>query len=169
MLDIIITLIVLFFCFWAFSLAPFVPMFKKDLKRINELSCIKKDDIFVEIWCGSAKVSCYIAKNNKDSKVIWIEINPLLYFYSKIKVYILWYKNLNIILWNALNYDYTNASIVYIFWLPETVSGKIKDKIYNEIKKWWKYISYTFEVKNWNWEIKKYNVEKQVNIYVCTK
>ena len=162
--------VILSFWFTAISLAPFVPTFSKDLDRINKLSDLKEGDLFVEIWCWSAKVSRYIALNNPNSNVIWIELNFVLFLYSKIKSIIFWPKNLTIKFWNAFKYNYSSVKVAYIFWVPDSVSGKIKDKLYNELPKWWKYISYVFDVEKWDWN-KVFDKLNEIDntIYICTK
>ena len=164
--------LIILLCFWitAISLAPFVPTFGKDLERINKICDLKAGDNFVEIWCGTAKVSRFIALKNPNANIIWVELNFFLYLYSKLKTSIFWPKNLHIKFWNALKYDYHNTQVVYIFWVPKTVSWKIKDKVYKELPKNWKYISYVFKVENWEGkEVMRDFSEKQNSIYVCVK
>lgn len=170
MIEILILIFVWFFLIWALSLAPFVPTFWKDLKRVDNAVWLKPWQKFIEIWCWTARVSRYLALNNPEAEITWLEIVFPLYIYCKLKAFIFWPKNFKIKFWNAKKYSYKDIDVVYIFWVPDTVSGNIKNKVYDEINKWWKYVSYTFEVKDWKWKIKvdKWN-SKENKIYICTK
>lgn len=166
----LIWFILLSFTFTALSLAPFVPTFKKDLERINRLSELKDWDNFVEIWTWTWKVARYLALKNPNTNVVWIELNIPLYLYAKSKSILFWPKNFKIKFWNALNYDYSNTQVAYIFWVPETVSSKIKDKLYKELPSSAKYMSYVFEVKDWDWNTFFDKEKKDSNkIYICIK
>lgn len=162
----------IFFCFaiTAVSLAPFFPTYKKDLERINRLCDLKAWDNFVEIWSWTGRVSRYIALNNREVNIIWIELNIILFLYSKIKGLIFWPTNFNIKFWNAFKYDYSKIDVVYIFWIPKTVSNKLSNKLYEKLPKSWKYISYVFKVENWSWKIISDRAgDKDNKIYICTK
>jgi tRNA A58 N-methylase Trm61 len=124
----------------------------------------------VEIGCGSARVSMYIAKNNPDVNVTWIELAYPLYFYSKIKAHFFWPKNLHIQFKNAFKYDFSKTNVAYIFGLDKSVSWKLLKKLEKELPKWAKYISYVFTVNNWKWNVYIDKPSKMDNkICVCEK
>jgi 16S rRNA A1518/A1519 N6-dimethyltransferase RsmA/KsgA/DIM1 with predicted DNA glycosylase/AP lyase activity len=152
------------------SLAPFVPSKSKDLERINKLCALKPWENFVEIGCGNAKVSMYIAKNNQEVNVLWIELSYPLYIYSKIKTWLSWVKNLQIKFWNAFNYDFSETNVVYVFGLDKTVSWKLSAKLWQELPKQARYVSYVFNVNDWKWEVYVDKPSKvEYRICVCKK
>lgn len=146
--------------FVGLSVAPFVPSFSKDLDRINRIVDLKKWQKFLEIWSWTARVSSYIAKNNPDSEVYGIELAFPLFLYSYLKNKCFWYKNLKIMFWNALKLDFSQYDIIYVYWLIESVNNLIKPKIINEIKEEAKFVSYVFEIKQWDY---KYELNKETN------
>lgn len=147
------------------SLAPWVPTRKKDLKRINDIIKLKHRERFLEVWCGTAIVSLYIAKNNPESEIVWIELSPLFYLISKIRVFFSSSKNIKIIYWNALNIDFGEYDVIYVFWLPDTLKNKLFSKLKQEIKNTARFISYCFKMENSYFKEKKYKEEKSNNIY----
>lgn len=150
------------------SLAPWVPTRSKDFERINELAKLKKGGIFYEIGCGTAAVSSYIAKNNPEAQVIGIELALPIFAYAKVKSLIKGPKNLHICFGDALDRNYADADAVYIFGLPETVNGNLKDKLERELKLGARFISYVFEVKDWKGSRSFCNkpTSKDASIYV---
>jgi SAM-dependent methyltransferase len=165
-----ICLIFLFWFFSFFSIAPFLPTKTKDLSRINKLSNLKSWEKFLEVWCGTAKVCSYIAKNNPNSVVIWIELSPFLYFYSKIKSLLLNYKNLKIVYWNAFNLDFSWYDVIYIFWMDKALKNKILPKYQKEWKGNSRLISYCFSVEfEWLNQIKHKENQTTLAIYEYKK
>jgi len=129
-----------------FSLAPRVPTKKSDFKRINHLSKLKSGDKFLEIWCGTANVSIYMAKKNPKSQITWVEFSFLFYSISKIKVYISGLKNIQIKYGNALKINIEPYDVIYVFGLPETISEKLAPKLKKELKTSARFLSYCFKM-----------------------
>lgn len=140
-LIIVIVILILFFSF--FSLAPFLPTRSKDLNRILEISKLKPWEKFLEVWCWTARVATYIAKEMPENEVVWIELSPFFYVYSKIKSLFFWTKNLKIIYWNALNLNFWDYDVIYVFWLWDSIEKKIFPKMEKEAK-WKRLLSYCF-------------------------
>lgn len=164
----VIILVISFFSF--LSLAPFVPTKSKDLSRILEISNLKSWEKFLEIGCWTARVSSFIAKNMPDVEVIWIELSPALYIYSKIKSIFLRQKNLKIIYWNVLNLDFWDYDVLYIFWMDYALKKKILPKFEKQWKETSKLISYCFAWENKNLKEKKYKKDNtELAIYEYKK
>lgn len=164
----LIILLVFFFSF--FSLAPFLPTKTKDLERISNISKLKPWENFLEVWCWTAKVSIFVAKNNPENEIVWIELSPFLYVYSKIKSILLKQKNLKIIYWNALNLDFWKFDVIYIFWLDDTIKNKILPKIEKENRKNTRLLSYCFNPENEKFDqIKHKESNKELAIFEYKK
>lgn len=145
----LISFVILFvLIFWFFSIAPYVPTKSIDLKRINNIVNKKSWESFYEIWCWDWRVCHFIAKNNPNKKVIWIEFSPLFYFVSKIRYFLSPLDNLEIIYWNALKDDFSKYDVFYVFGLDETIKNKLKPKFESELKVWSRIISYVFNIEN---------------------
>jgi len=154
-IHIIVWIIILLSFLSFFSLAPWVPTKTSDLKRINTLSRLKKGEKFLEIWCWTASVSLYIAKQNPQSQITWIELSVLFYCISKIRVYLSRVKNIQIQYWNALKINMRYYDVIYVFWLPETISEKLAPKLKKELKIWAKFLSYCFKMNTKDFDEKK--------------
>jgi len=146
-----------------FSLAPWVPTRSRDLDRIHELISLKKNHKFLEIWCGNARVSLYLAQHNPDSTITWIEFSPLMYIISLVRAKYSKLKNIEIIYWNALNRDLSSYDVLYVFWLPETVTQKIFPKLKKEMKSTAIFYSYCFKMTNNYFSEIKHKPSPQVN------
>ena len=145
-LHIIIWIVLLVSVLSFFSLAPWVPTKRSDLKRIHTLAWLKKDEKFLEIWCGTANVSISVAKQNPRSHITGIELSLPLYIISKIKVFFSRLQNIQVIYGNALKNDMSNYDVIYVFGLPETISQKLEPKLQKEMKPSARMISYCFKM-----------------------
>lgn len=148
-----------------FSLAPWVPTKRSDLERINNIINIKPWEKFLEMWCWTASVSIYIAKNNPYSFITWIELSPLFYIISRVRLYISGINNIEIKYWNALNLVLEDYDIIYIFGLPETIIKKVFPKLSKIVNKDFRFISYCFKMTNNYFKETKYKNEWINTIY----
>jgi len=145
----IICIILLSLVIASFSLAPWVPTKKKDLKLINKVANLKEGQTFLEMGCGNGRVSCFIARKNPKAKVVGIELAYVLYLLTAIRVLIAGPKNTKIKFGNALKYDISKVDVIYVFGLIETVNKQVKEKVLKEMKPGAKLISYCFSMKEW--------------------
>lgn len=147
------------------SLAPWIPTRCDDLKRINDIIKLKPWEKFLEMWCWTARVSIFIAKKNPESRITWIELSPFFYIISKINVYFSWLSNIEIKYWNALNKNLESFNVIYVFWLPETVTNKIFPKISKFKNKNFRFISYCFKMTNSYFKEIKHKPKMKYAIY----
>ncbi|MBT6068240.1 class I SAM-dependent methyltransferase [Candidatus Peregrinibacteria bacterium] len=133
-----------------FSLAPWVPIPKDRLEKINRLANLKPGQIFYELGCGDARVAHYIAKANPKAKVIGIEMAYTMYLWSRLRNFISPQKNLTLKHANALKVDLSDANIVYIYMIEPTMNKILKPKFLRELKKNTKIISYACRFLEWD-------------------
>ncbi len=138
------------------SLAPWVPTSAKDLERVHKLANLKKGQKFYEIGCGNGRVCTYIAKKNPNSEVIGIEYALPFYLFSKFRQLLLGPRNLKIKFGNALKKDFSNADIIYVYALKDTLNGSLKKKLTKELKPGAKLISYVFSLTDWPGIVEKH-------------
>jgi tRNA G46 methylase TrmB len=130
-----------------FSIAPFHPIKKSDLERVNKLASLKRGQKFYDLGCGDGRVCFYIAKNNPSSEVFGVEISLPFYLFCQIKKIILKRRNLKFIYGNAFNENLSRADVVYTYALNFTVT-RIQKKLEKEMKFGAKFISYVFSLKD---------------------
>lgn len=155
-----------FLGFFSFlSLAPFVPTKNKDLERVAKIAGLKKWETFLEIGCGTAKVSIFLAQYYPENTIIWIEFSPFLYLYSKIKSYFYHLPNLKIVYGNALNLDFSQYDVFYLFGTPDSLKEKIIPKFKTQAKQKARLLSYCFCLEN-SWLIEKKYKESEMDLSV---
>lgn len=140
---------ILFTYAWAaFSFAPWVPCFNKDLARIFKLAQFKTGEIFYDLGCGNGKTVVYAADRFKI-KAIGVEFALPLYFACKIRQ-IAGRKNNVVFKWkNLFKENLANADVVYFFGVPDSIKLKLREKLERELKPGARVISYVFSVSDW--------------------
>jgi len=124
--------------------APFVPTTNKHVKEMLELADLKTDDILMDLGSGDGRFLKIASP--KCKKCIGIEINPILYWWSKIKLSKI--KNITILredLWKT-NLNQTDVIMLYFI---QSKMEKLKAKILKEMKPGARVISYGFSFPNW--------------------
>ncbi len=152
-----------------FSIAPWVPTNKNDLEKIWKIIQLNDDEKFLEIGCGTARVSLYLAKKYPQAQIYGIELSPLFFLISYIKAKFSGQKNITILYWNALKVDFSQYDIIYIFGLPEILEKTFAPKLEQELKKNARFYSYTFQMKNTNLQETKYKEEWMHSLYKYQK
>ena len=150
--TILITKIIIFSLFiitfmWAFSLAPFVPTRKNDVKRITDIISMKSGERFIEIGCGTARITLAMAKKYPNNQFTWVELWFGLFLISYLKAKFQKLKNVNIIWGNVLKHDFSNYEVLYIFWMPETMTKKLLPKMEKKLKQWARFYSYCMQLR----------------------
>ena len=161
LLEILFFMLVLSFAGAALSIAPWVPTQKKDLQRIHQLAQLKAGQVFFEMGCGDSRVSRYIAKNNPQAKVIWIDMCIPMYLYAKVLQWLFPIQNLTILFGDGFYQDLKKVDIAYVFGVPESMN-MLQKKFEKDLKKWAKVFSYVCEMKNWKGIIEKNKPQKEV-------
>ncbi len=153
------------------SLAPWLPTRRRDLERISQLAALGPGKTFYELGCGTAAVAAFVARRNPEARVVGIELAFPLYLLACARRLLGGTKNLRIEYGNALVKDYADADVIYIFGLPETVSGRLKEKLERELRPGARFISYVFEVKDWQGEASRLDkpTPEESGICVCIK
>ncbi len=146
-----------------FSLAPWVPTKANDLERINKLIKFKKNENFLEMWCWNARVVLFLASKNPNNYFVWIELSPLFYLISKIRCEFSWLKNVKIVFWNVLKYNIEDFDVLYVFWLPETITKKVFPILDKKMKKTTRFFSYVFKMTNNKFYEKKHKESDKLN------
>lgn len=140
------------------SMAPWVPLRKRDINRVLKLADLKPGQTFYELGSGDGRMLRAIPDN---IKAIGLEINPLLFLYSKLRS-----PKKIIKLKSLYQEDLSSADVVFVFGMPDKLAKKLKDKLTRELKPGTKVISYTFAFKDWQPIIQDKPNEKEVSIYL---
>ncbi|MBT4221006.1 MAG: class I SAM-dependent methyltransferase [Candidatus Magasanikbacteria bacterium] len=133
----------------AVTFAPWVPAYKEDISRISDLAKLKDGDVFYDLGCGNGRVVFAVAKNC-DVQAIGIEIAFPLYLFCVFRRWFFPYKHRVKYRWRNLFFiDVSSADVVYVYGLPETLSGKVAKKLRQELRPGTCVLSYAFPIAVW--------------------
>jgi SAM-dependent methyltransferase len=149
--------------FW--SLAPWVPTRKKDLKRILLLADLKPGQVLYDLGCGDGRVVFALGQNSK-AKIIGIELSWLLFFFCKIKHFFYPLKNISFQRKNLFKQDFSSANVIYVFGLPKTIREKLIIKLKKELQPKTRVISYVFPFPDLKLIQKDQSPKKSNPIYI---
>ncbi len=129
------------------SFAPWVPIKRRDIKRIFALAGLQPNQVFYDLGCGSGWM--VIRANKKFSaKAIGLEINLILFLVCKLRQLFHSDKNLIFKFQDFYKKDLSDADVVYFYGIP-TKNGLVSQKLCKELKPGTKIISYTFSLPGW--------------------
>ena len=127
--------------------APWVPTWKRDMKRVGELLRLAPEDKFVELGCGNARVCRHLKQEQPQADVTGVELSLLQYGVG-------WLQNrlagsgVKMKLENAFKHDLSGYDALYLFLMPETYQ-KIRPKLETELKPGSRVVSYVWPILGW--------------------
>ncbi len=129
----------------AWSMAPWVPAWKKDLPRIFSLAQLQPGETFYDLGCGNGKV-VLCAGEMYQAKATGIELALPLYLVCKVRQVM--YRNPNIAFrfGNLFSQDISDADVVYVFGMPDKLSARLRKKLEAELKPGTRVVSYVFPI-----------------------
>ena len=162
----LLALAVAFTVAWSFlSLAPWVPARKKDLKRINKLANLKKDENFYDLGCGNGRVVMYMGQQNPDCNAIGIELAWPFYFICQLRRLLGNKNNIKFKFANLFSINLRSANVVYLFGLPEKLTKRLREKFEHDLRPGTRIISYTFPIQGWQPKQINQPSENDIKIY----
>jgi SAM-dependent methyltransferase len=162
-LYLLIFLILISIAYTTYSLAPWVPSFRKDFPRICNLANFRENDIFYDLGCGNGSLILY-AGQNYPIKAIGLELSIPLYLLCKIRQ--IKAKNSTFKFQNILHVDFSDANVIYLFPLWKNTIKKLKEKMEKELKPGTRVITYTFPINGWNPEKIDKSTERDLSVYL---
>lgn len=164
-MDIIIlaSLLIFFFALWFFYTkfmgAEYYPTTRKKMERMLEYANFTKRDIACDLGCGDGRL--VIAAARKCKKAVGVEIDPLRFFISLIKVELSRVKNAKIIFGDLFKQDLREANVVFLF-LRQKTNDRLKEKLEKDLKKGSRIVSHYWIFKGWK-PVKK---DENLKIYL---
>ena len=149
--------LIVFTAFWgAFSAAPYVPTWKKDVRRMMDLAKVKPRERIYDLGCGDGRIVFEAAK--KGAEAIGIEVFILPYLYARIKSY--FKPRTKILFGDMFNLDVSDADVVFIFLMSKSYQ-RIATKLEKELKPGSRVVSSCWPVGGW--EDKLQRIDKPDN------
>src|SRR3989339_1379897 len=143
----IILMLLVSFLIPAVSLAPWLPMWKKDLPRVFALAKLQPKQVFYDLGCGDGRTVFYAAKQEPTIKALGIELSLPMFLICQLKRLFSAQKNTKFLLKNALKQNLSDADVVFIYALPDNLKKKVVSKLKQEMKKGSMVISYAFKIE----------------------
>jgi SAM-dependent methyltransferase len=127
--------------------APWVPTWKRDMKRLEGLLRLAPGEKFVELGCGNARVCRHLKSAQPEADVTGLELSLLQFGIG-------WLQNrlarsgVKLRLENAFKHDLSECDALYLFLMPETYE-KIRPKLEKELKYGAHVVSYVWPIPGW--------------------
>jgi len=150
-LTLIITtiLLIVFIFLLLFVGAPFDITHRKELRKMIELSKIKKGEKVVDLGSGNGKVVIEFAKLKNVKEVHGFEINPFFVWISRRRIKNLKLEKKAFIHWkNFWNCDLGEYDVVIVFQIM-SIMKKLEKKLKKELKKGSSVLSNEWKFPNW--------------------
>jgi len=140
--------------------APWWRTNKQVARAMCRLAKVNKTDIIYDLGCGDG-TALSIAAREFGAKGVGIEIDPVRYFFSKIRFNINGLnKKIKIIKSNFYNVNISKASVVFVYLVPRALD-RLKPKLLKELRKGTLLVSFRYKAN-----LPLIGYEKQNDIYL---
>lgn len=145
--------------------APWVPLWKKDVKRMLKLAEIKPGDLVYDLGAGEGRIIMSAAKDY-GAKAVGFEIAclPYLIGYIRIKISGLG-KTVKLKMRNFFNEDLSRPDVICMFLTPMAME-RLKPKLEKETKPGCKILSYAFKIPGWQPEKIDKSNDRETSIFL---
>ena len=144
--------------------APWIPVWKKDIKRLLDLAQIKPGETLYDLGAGDGRIVIMAAKEY-NAIAVGYEIASLPYFLAYIKILVLGLRGKASFRYrNFFKADLSQADIIVTFLTPPAME-KLKPKFERELKPGARVVSYAFSIKGWEPKQKSKPNKKTTAIY----
>lgn len=138
-----------------FSGAPFVPTGSARLATMLALAEIKPNELVLDAGSGDGRVVFAVAGHCR--RAVGIEINPVLYWYAKIKKKLLNKNNrltkVEFYRQNLWRFNLAPVDIMMLYFIPDKME-RLMHKIKREMKPGARVVSHAFTFPGWQYEKK---------------
>ena len=129
--------------------APWLPVFKRDIRRVVQVADVQEGDVVYDLGSGDGRILLAIANCSKPRRIVGYEISFLLYIWSKLRI---WFRGFGKIIEirgdDFLSRDLSSAHVIFCFLTPKAMK-KLAPKFKNELKKGTRIVSYSFSLPGW--------------------
>lgn len=137
-------MILLSIAYASYTYAPWLPTRSRDVSRVLQLAELKEGERFYDLGCGTGKIVFAAARCN-GVQATGIELVLPLYLFCRIKKAFSKNSRSQFVWGDFFRKDLSGADVVYLFGTPKTLQGRLKEKLFKELKPGSRIISYAFE------------------------
>jgi precorrin-6B methylase 2 len=143
-LPIIISILFFLFIAWThFFGAPWIPTSSSSVRKMLRIAQIRPGDVVYDLGSGDGRILIEAARHF-GAKTVGIEIDPLRYIITKIKINVLHLQDSAQVIWgNFYRQDLSDADIVIVY-LSQDANMKLSEKFIGELKPGTRIVSHTF-------------------------
>jgi len=143
-LPVIISILFFLFIAWThFFGAAWIPTSSSTVLKMLRIAQIRPGDVVYDLGSGDGRILIEAARHF-GAKAVGIEIDPLRYIITKIKIYVLHLQDrVQIIRGNFFRQDLSNADIIIVY-LSQDTNMKLSEKLLRELKSGTRIVSHTF-------------------------
>lgn len=146
--TIVVTSVLGTFAYGGISAAPWVPLWKKDTKRMLELAQIKPGQKVVDLGAGDGRIIISAARDY-GADATGYEFAILPYLWGLVRINLSGLRGQARLKYrNFFNQDLSYADVVCVFLTPAAMK-KLKPKFDAELKPGTKILSYAFHLPGW--------------------
>lgn len=161
LIEAIIILVISFIAWAQLFGAPWIPTPYKKVHRMLELAKVKPGELVYDLGSGDGRVIIEAAQSF-GAKATGIEIDPIRYLWTKIKISLLKLQSrVNVILGNFYYQDLRKADVITVYLLQDT-NIRLMEKFQQELRRGTRIVSNTFYFPGWD----IINQDKKEKIYV---
>jgi SAM-dependent methyltransferase len=151
----------------ALSAAPWVPLRKKDIKRLLDLANLKPGELVYDLGCGDGRLLIAAAKIY-GVRAIGFEIALVPYLIAKLKISLLGLnKQVKVLYKDFWQIPLAPADVVVCFLTPYAMK-KLEKKIPSELKHGARFVSYVFQLHSMSNKIISKPSPNDAPIYLYT-
>lgn len=145
--------------------APWVPTWKRDLKRAEKLLNIQEGEVFYELGCGDGRFCLSLAKTTKGD-IRGIELSLAQYLVATGRKFFE-RSRATFTFGDVFKKDLSDADAIYLFLMPETYD-RIAPKLRSEVKPGTRIVSYVWPIPGWE-AVKIDALEGAPNLHYYTR
>ncbi|MBI5037180.1 MAG: SAM-dependent methyltransferase [Candidatus Kerfeldbacteria bacterium] len=144
--------------------APWLPVLKRDIKRVVDLAELTESDVAYDLGSGDGRILIALA-HNYSCTVVGYEVSFLPYLISRLKILLLGlWRQVEIRFADFFNRDLGQATVVFCFLTPKAME-KLAPKFQKELRPGTRIISYSFAIPGWT-PIAINRPEKRIPIFI---
>ena len=128
--------------------APFVPTSHDHVAGMMAMAGLTKDDVVMDVGSGDGRI--VFAAGKECQRAIGIEINPLLFWVSRLNAWRKGIRNVAFRRQNLWDADFSEATVLTLFFIAPKMN-RMEQKIQKEMKPGSRIVSYGFRFPNWQY------------------
>jgi len=130
-----------------FTNAPYVPMRRRELKRMLALAKIRAGERLIDLGSGDGKL--VLAAAESGARAVGIERQPVLVWTSRLRARMRGLRDrATFVRGNLFGYDLHDADIVCCYLMPKAMA-RLKEKFERELKPGARVLSNAFSIPGW--------------------